>query len=57
MTEEFTSKTCSGCGKINKELGGKEIFKCKKCELEIDRDLNVLRNIYILNIETINVDK
>ena len=51
VTEEYTSKTCGGCGKINKDLGGKEIFKCKKCELEIDRDLNASRNICIMNIK------
>ena len=57
ITEEFTSKICSGCGKINNKLGGKEIFKCNKCELEIDRDLNASRNICILNIKTRNDDK
>jgi transposase len=43
--------------KKNKELGRNEIVKCKKCELEIDRDLNLSRNICILNIETRNDDK
>jgi putative transposase len=57
ITEEFTSKTCGSCGKINNKLGGKEIFKCNKCESEIDRDLNASRNICILNIRTRNVDK
>jgi len=28
ITEEYTSITCTGCGKINKKLGGKEEFNC-----------------------------
>ena len=51
ITEEYTSKTCTDCGKINKNLGGKEEFKCGKCGLEIDRDINTSRNICIKNIE------
>ncbi len=51
ITEEYTSKTCTGCGKINKSLGGKEEFKCGKCGIEIDRDLNASRNICIMNIK------
>ena len=51
ITEEFTSKTCTGCGKINKDIGSKEIFKCQKCEIEIDRDINASRNICIKNIK------
>ena len=51
ITEEYTSKTCTDCGKINKNLGGKEDFKCEKCGLIIDRDINASRNICIKNIE------
>jgi len=51
ITEEYTSKTCTDCGKINKNLGGKEEFKCRKCGLEIDRDINTSRNICIKNIK------
>ena len=52
ITEENTSKTCTNCGTINKDLGKLEIFKCKKCKLEIDRDINASRNICIKNIKT-----
>ena len=49
-TEEYTSKTCGRCGKIT-DVGSSEIFKCKKCGLEIDRDVNGARNIHIKNIK------
>ena len=51
ITEEYTSKTCTGCGKMNGKLGGSENFKCDKCKLNIDRDLNASRNICIKNIK------
>jgi len=41
-----TSKTCSRCGWINKDLKG-AIFECKKCGLRIDRQLNAAINIYL----------
>ena len=40
-----SSKTCSRCGYINKELGSREIFKCPSCSLEIDRDLGASVNL------------
>ena len=46
-TEEFTSKTCTRCGVINNSLGSSEFFKCESCGLEIDRDINGARNIYL----------
>ena len=46
-TEEFTSKTCTQCGIINNKLGSSEFFKCESCGLEIDRDINGARNIYL----------
>jgi putative transposase len=47
VTEEFTSKTCGRCGFIKKDLGYNKIFKCDKCGLEIDRDYNGARNIFM----------
>ena len=41
-----TSKTCSGCGAVNKEkLAEYRIFRCPNCGLEMDRDLNAAINI------------
>ena len=45
VTEEYTSKTCGGCG--NRKQVGK-FYKCK-CGFELDRDLNGARNIFIKN--------
>jgi putative transposase len=41
-----TSKKCSRCGWINKDLKG-DIFECRKCGLRIDRQLNAAINIYL----------
>lgn len=46
VTEEYTSKTCSSCGKIN-EIGYSRILKCKNCNVKIDRDVNGSRCIMI----------
>jgi len=41
-----SSKTCSNCGCIRKELSlGERIFICSECGLVIDRDLNAARNL------------
>lgn len=45
-TEEYTSKTCTRCGMCN-NVGSSETYKCIKCGLVLDRDLNGSRNIYI----------
>jgi transposase len=49
-TEEYTSKTCTNCGHIDKNLKDKKIYSCKQCNLVIDRDLNAARNIFIKNV-------
>jgi len=45
--EEYTSKTCTGCGVIHNSLGGNKVFKCPSCNIEIDRDINGARNILL----------
>jgi putative transposase len=50
VNESYTSKTCGRCGNINNELGSSKSYKCSKCHLEIDRDINGARNIYLKNI-------
>jgi putative transposase len=41
-----SSKTCSGCQKVQKELSLKErTYCCEHCGLEIDRDLNAAINL------------
>lgn len=50
VDESFTSKTCTGCGSLN-NVGGSEVYKCRVCDLVIDRDVNGARNIFIKNVE------
>lgn len=38
-------------GEIKEDLGASEVYKCKKCKLEIDRDVNEARNIHIKAIK------
>jgi putative transposase len=45
--EEYTSKTCGKCGKLDKNLGGKKMYACDKCGYKCDRDINGARNINI----------
>lgn len=44
--EILTSQTCSNCGQ-NKKIKDEEIYKCKKCKIVIDRDINAAKNIYM----------
>jgi putative transposase len=46
-TEEYTSQTCGGCGRRDKQLGSKKDYKCKSCGFEVDRDHNGARNVLI----------
>ena len=54
VTEEYTSKTCTRCGKINNNLGSSKVFKCDHCSLCIDRDVNGARNILIKHTQSID---
>ena len=46
-TEEYTSKTCSSCGWIHPNLGGKKTYQCLSCGLKVDRDLQGAFNIFL----------
>jgi putative transposase len=48
--EYYTSKTCTRCGNIKKDLKNADIYKCNICNLHIDRDTNGARNIMLRNI-------
>jgi len=54
LTEEYTSKTCTRCGRINHALGGNKVFKCPSptCAYTIDRDVNGARNILMKSLAT-----
>lgn len=49
-TEEYTSKVCSNCFKINENLGGSKDFICPHCHYNIDRDENGAVNILLKNL-------
>lgn len=51
--EQYTSKTCGACGKLNDTLGSAKVFSCKTCGYVADRDHNAARNI-LLRYLTIN---
>jgi putative transposase len=41
-----SSKTCSTCGNVKKELKlSQRVYTCNSCDLVIDRDLNASLNI------------
>ncbi len=45
-TEEYTTQTCTNCGILN-NVGLSETYNCGSCLLNIDRDYNGARNIYM----------
>ena len=48
-----TSKTCSRCAAINRDkLAEYRVFRCQKCGLEMDRDLNAAINILNKGLKT-----
>lgn len=55
-TEEYTSKTCGHCGRLNHKLGSSKRFVCPfpDCEMIADRDRNAARNIFIKNINLVS---
>ena len=40
-----SSKTCSACGEVNKDLGRKPIWTCPSCGVTHDRNENAARNL------------
>ena len=50
-----TSRQCSNCGWINENLNlSNRVFKCKKCGIILDRDINAARNILHLGRVELN---
>ena len=47
-TEQYTSVTCTECGRWNRELGTDKWFVCPACGASYDRDAGGARNILLL---------
>ena len=46
-----SSKTCSSCGAVRKDLTlAERVFRCRSCGLTIDRDLNAAKNLCTLGL-------
>lgn len=45
VSPAYTSQTCSSCKNIDKKARNGEIYKCSKCNLVIDADINAAINI------------
>ncbi len=52
VTEEYTTKGCGSCGRINHTIGGKEWFTCAHCGYSCDRDRGASRTIFLKEIES-----
>ncbi len=50
VTEEYTTKTCGHCLKINHCVGGSKVFRCRHCGITADRDVNGSRNVFLKNV-------
>jgi putative transposase len=47
VTEEYTSKTCTKCGRVHQNLGGSKHFKCPHCGHSMPRDWNSALGIFL----------
>ena len=45
--ESYTSKCCSNCGYVNKNLGSAKVYDCPICRIKIGRDVNGALNILL----------
>ena len=47
--EEYTTKTCGGCGELHSNIQGDKVFVCPnpECTYTMDRDIHGARNILI----------
>lgn len=53
IDEHYTSKMCTSCGNLKKDLKGNKIYDCTSCNISINRDYNGSRNIFLKSIKNI----
>ena len=55
VCEAYTSKSCSFCGTVH-NIGSKKVMSCKKCFVQVDRDLNGARGVMLraLSVSTLH---
>lgn len=53
VDEHYTSKMCTFCANIKKDLKGDKIYNCAVCNISINRDYNGSRNIFLKSIKSI----
>ena len=46
----YTSQTCSLCGHVDKKSRSGENFKCTRCQMSMDADINASKNILHLGV-------
>ena len=47
VSEEYTSKTCTKCGKVHQKLGSSKHFNCPHCGQKMPRDWNGALGIFL----------
>lgn len=54
VSEAYTTKTCSVCGKM-KKMGGAKMYHCGHCGASMDRDVNGAKNVFLRNYEALGI--
>jgi|SaaInlStandDraft_1057018.scaffolds.fasta_scaffold04052_8 transposase len=52
---KIRNKTCTNCGNLHKSLGSNKTYKCEKCNVIMERDVNGARNILLKNHKLIKL--
>jgi len=47
-----TSRVCSVCSNVKRDLGGNTTYNCNNCGFRMDRDVNGCRGILIKGMES-----
>lgn len=47
VDENYTTKTCSSCGRLHWNVGDSKVFECPECSHTMDRDLNSAVNMLL----------